>query len=65
MTNASPVHLRPFTAADEPTALAAQRAFTGTDFEFLADFRDDEPWTAWLDRMGRYYRGETLPADRV
>lgn len=65
MTNVNPVHLRPFTAADEQAARVARRAFMGTDFAFLSDFRDDDPWAVWTDRMDRYYRGEGLPADWV
>lgn len=65
MTDNAHLVLRPFTVADEAVARAVQPAFDGTDFGFLRDLADGEPFQVWVDRMDDYAKGINLPADRV
>ena len=60
-----PLQLRPFNEGDELTARAARPLFAGSDFDFLSDFQEHEPWSLWMLRMDRYRRSFGLPTDRV
>lgn len=59
-----PLQLRPFNEGDELTARAARPLFAGSDFDYLSDFQENEPWSHWMLRMDRYRRSLGLLSSR-
>jgi predicted acetyltransferase len=57
--------LRPLRAGDQREALAAHEEFAAEGFDFLLDWRPDDPWSAYLRRLEQLRRGLAVAPDRV
>jgi predicted acetyltransferase len=57
--------LRPLRISDEQEAIAAHEEFAAEGFNFLLDWRPDEPWSAYLHRLEQLRRGIAVAPDRV
>ena len=53
--------LRPLSLEVEDDALLAHQKLAADGFEFLLDLQSGEPWAAYIMRINRYGRGESLP----
>jgi predicted acetyltransferase len=65
MTRATELRLRPLRAEDETIAIAAHEKLARDGFQFLLDWRSDEPWSVYLDRLEQLRLGVEVPPDRV
>src|SRR3954454_14269870 len=63
--SATDLRLRPLCASDEIDAIAAHEELAREQFEFLLDWRRDQPWWAYLQSLRQQRRGLELPPDRV
>jgi predicted acetyltransferase len=61
-TDPRPRRLR---ADDETNAIAAHEELEPEGFEFLLDWRREEPWSVYLQRLEHLRRGLEMPPDRV
>jgi predicted acetyltransferase len=59
------LRLRPLRFGDERSAIAAHEELGLDQFDFLLDWRADEPWSAYLHRLEQRRRGLEVPPDRV
>jgi len=59
------LRLRPLRSGDERDAIAAHKEFAGEGFDFLLDWRSDQPWSAYLHRLEQRRRGLDVPDGRV
>lgn len=53
--------LRPLSSADEPQARLAHEELARDGFDFLLDWRGEDSWDEYLERLDRYRRGVDLP----
>jgi predicted acetyltransferase len=63
--SAADLRLRPLCADDEMNAIAAHEELVPEGFDFLLDWRRDQPWSAYLDYLERLRLGDEVPPDRV
>ena len=59
------LRLRPLRAGDELDAIAAHDELAREGFEFLLNWRRDEPWSAYLDVLEQIRRGLEVPGGLV
>jgi predicted acetyltransferase len=59
------LRLRPLRVSDEQNAIAAHEELAGEGFDFLLDWRSDQPWATYLHRLERLRRGLERAPDRV
>lgn len=59
------LRLRPLALTDERDARDAHRELSQEGFPFLLDWDPEQPWSSYLERLGRLRRGVDLPTDRV
>ncbi|HEU4515095.1 MAG TPA: GNAT family N-acetyltransferase [Nocardioidaceae bacterium] len=57
--------LRPLSSADEAQARLAHEELARDGFDFLLDWREEESWDEYLERLERYRRGVDLPEGYV
>jgi len=57
----TPLRLRPLEIGDEPSACAAHAELEQEGFAFLLDWSPREPWSSYVERLGRCRRGDALP----
>jgi predicted acetyltransferase len=62
---ANHLRLRPLRVGDERDAIVAHEELARERFDFLLDWRSDEPWSAYLHRLEQLRRGFEVPPDRV
>ncbi len=60
----SALELRAFLESDEEVALRGEAALVGSPAPFLLDYDNTKPFSAWVETMAAYDRGE-VPEDRV
>jgi predicted acetyltransferase len=63
--SASDLRLRPLRAGDEMNAIAAHEELAPEGFDFLLDWRRDQPWSAYLHYLEQLRLGVEVPPDRV
>ncbi len=59
------LRLRRLTDQDEEVCLAAQKLLAADAFTFALGYRQDMPWTTYLDRLDDIEKGQKLAHDEV